>query len=244
MEEPMNATINTTLRHRAFVVAALAAVLVLPTRTAVAADASDEARRAQAAGRVLKEITRANDMHIPASLLERARAIAVVPHVVRGAFIVGGRWGKGVVAARTTLGKWGPAAFIDLSGASVGFQIGGDATDLIMVFLEEGGLDALLNDRVELGANASVAAGPLGRSAEAGTNATLDAAIYAYSRSKGVFAGAALDGTVVTIDDDANAKAYGHAIDAKAVMKSAASAPAVFAPFLDAVRAVTPAAAR
>lgn len=240
----MNAIIKPSLRRRVFAAAALAAALVLPARAAVEIDASDEARRSDAAGRVLREIMRADDMRIPAGLLERARAIAVVPHVVRGAFVVGGRWGKGVVAARDAHGQWGPAAFVDLSGASVGFQIGGDATDVIMVFIEEDGLDELLNDRVELGVNASVAAGPLGRSAEAGTNATLDSAIYAYSRSKGVFAGAALDGTVVTIDDDANAKAYGHKIDAKAVMKSAVSAPAVFAPFLDAVRAVTPARAR
>ena len=189
---------------------------------------------------MLRETTRAEDAGIPNYLLERAKAVAVVPHVVRGAFIVGGRWGKGVVASRDAQGQWGPAAFVELGGASVGFQIGGDATDLIIVFIEEDGLDVLLNDRVELGANVSVAAGPLGRSAEAGTNATLDAAIYAYSRSKGVFAGAALDGTIVSIDDDANTKAFGRKIDAKTVMKSDAAAPAVFQPFLNAVRAVTP----
>jgi len=223
-----------------------AAIVIAGTENSVrlSADGTDDAARANAASDVLREMTRADDTRIPNYLLNRAKAIAVVPHVVRGAFIVGGRWGKGVVGSRDAQGQRGPAAFVELGGASVGFQIGGDATDLIMVFIEEDGLEALLNDRLELGANASVAAGPLGRSAEAGTNVTLDAAIYAYSRSKGVFAGVALDGTVLSLDDDANARAFGRKIDRKSVLTSDATAPAVFQPFLNAVRAVTPATAR
>jgi len=207
-----------------------------------AANDTEARDRVEAAAQVLREMVRAEDADIPEALLSRAKAIAVVPHVVRGAFVVGGRWGKGVVATRDANGNWGPASFIDLSGASVGFQIGGDATDLIMVFIEEDGLEALLEDRIELGANVSVAAGPLGRSGEIGTNATLDAAIYAYSRSKGVFAGAALDGTVITIDDGANETAFGHAIDGDTALSDTVDTPQIFTPFLDVVRDATPAA--
>ena len=195
-------------------VAGLVTTYLPTTLSAQSGDDKDERERVEACVQVLKEMTRAADADgIPESLLERAKAIAVIPHVVRGAFIVGGRWGKGVLTARAPDNSWGPASFLDLSGASIGFQIGGDATDVILVFMEEDGLDALLEDRVELGANVSVAAGPLGRSAEIGTNVTLDSAIYGYSRSKGLFAGAALDGSVVTIDDSANEKAFGEEID-------------------------------
>jgi lipid-binding SYLF domain-containing protein len=222
-----------------------AAVLVATSgvaREAIAnAEEEAEARdRVKAAADVLREMVRAEDADIPEALLSRAKAVAVVPHVVRGAFIVGGRWGKGVVATRAADGQWGPASFVDLSGASVGFQIGGDATDLIMVFIEEDGLEALLEDRVELGANASVAAGPIGRSGEIGTNVTLDSAIYAYSRSKGAFAGAALDGTVITIDDSANQTAFGRAIDGDVALSGAVATPEVFTPYVEAVKAVTP----
>ena len=193
---------QTAIRRRPWLATCVAVTVIgiLTENQIVAnpANAQDERERVEAAAQVLREMTRATDAGIPDALLKRAKAIAVVPHVVRGAFVVGGRWGKGVIAARDARGDWGPASFVDLQGASVGFQIGGDATDVIMVFIEEDGLDALLEDRVELGANVSVAAGPLGRSAEIGTNATLDSAIYAYSRSKGIFAGAALDGTVIT----------------------------------------------
>jgi lipid-binding SYLF domain-containing protein len=109
-----------------------------------------------------------------------------------------------------------------------------------MVFIEEDGLEALLDDRIELGANVSVAAGPIGRSGEIGTNVTLDSAIYAYSRSKGAFAGAALDGTVITIDDSANETAFGRNIDGDVAVSGAVATPEVFTPYVEAVKAVTP----
>ena len=219
---------------------ALFAGLVRP----VVADEEDERQRVKEAAQVLREITRADDKGIPAGLFQRAKAIAVFPHVVRGAFIVGGRWGKGVMVARDTQGNWGPAGFLDLGGGSVGFQIGGDATDVILFFIEEDGIHKLLEDKVELGANASVAAGPVGRSAEAGTNLTLDAAIYAYSRSKGAFAGVALDGTVITMDNSANENAYGREIERPEVLAGKVPVPAIFAPYVTTVRELTPATAR
>jgi len=230
------------IRTRGWIAVCLAVALVTTVLPAGLRAADDEQERVAAAAQVLKEMVRAEDAGIPEELLKRAKAIAIVPHVVRGAFVVGGRWGKGVVATRDATGGWTHASFVDLSGASVGFQIGGDATDLIMVFIEEGGLKALLEDKVELGANVSAAAGPLGRSAEIGTNATLDSAIYAYSRSKGLFAGAALDGTVVKIDDSANEKAFGRRIEHQAVLTT--PSPAIFKPFLDVVANATPRSAK
>ncbi len=237
---------NRTVRLMAWcAVVALVGTCVSVNTSAQSRDDQDERERVESSVQVLREMTRAEDADgIPESLFERAKAIAVIPHVVRGAFIVGGRWGKGVVTARSPDGTWGPASFLDLSGASVGFQIGGDATDVILVFIEEDGLDALLEDRVELGANVSAAAGPLGRSAEIGTNVTLDSAIYGYSRSKGLFAGAALDGSVITIDDSANEKAFGQEIDGDVAMSGEVDRPDIFQPFIDAVREITPDVAR
>jgi lipid-binding SYLF domain-containing protein len=232
------------LYTRGSVVAVLALALVVPGVRAHGVDLATERERVDQAAQVLRELTRAEDAQIPAALLRRAKALAVVPHVVRGAFIVGGRWGKGLLTTRDADGHWGPTSFVDLSGASVGFQIGGDATDLVMVFIEEDGLAALLEDRVELGGNASVAVGPLGRSAELATNLTLDSAIYAYSRTKGLFAGAALDGTVVTIDDSANAKVFGRAVTGTDVMAGRVPPEAIFSPFVEAVRAIVPSPAR
>ncbi len=223
----------------------LVSACVAVSTSAQSRDDQDERERVESSVEVLREMTRAGDADgIPSSLLERARAIAVIPHVVRGAFIVGGRWGNGVITARSSDGTWGPASFLDLSGASFGFQIGGDATDVILVFIEEGGLDALLEDRIELGANVSVAAGPLGRSAEIGTNVTLDSAIYGYSRSKGLFAGVALDGSVITIDDSANEKAFGGKIDGDVAMSGDVDRPDIFLSFIDTVREITPDVAR
>ncbi len=223
----------------------LVSTCVAVSTSAQSRDDQDERERVESSVEVLREMTRAEDADgIPSSLLERARAIAVISHVVRGAFIVGGRWGKGVITARSSDGTWGPASFLDLSGASFGFQIGGDATDVILVFIEEGGLDALLEDRIELGANVSVAAGPLGRSAEIGTNVTLDSAIYGYSRSKGLFAGVALDGSVITIDDSANEKAFGGKIDGDVAMSGDVDRPDIFLSFIDTVREITPDVAR
>ena len=220
---------------------ALFAGLVRP----VVADEEDERQRVKEAAQVLREITRAEDKGIPAGLFQRARAIAVFPNVVRGAFIVGARWGKGVVVARDAKGEWGPAGFLDLGGGSVGLQIGGDATDVILFFIEENGLNKLLEDKLELGGNASASAGPVvGRSAEAGTNLTLDAAIYAYSRSKGAFAGVTLDGTVITMDNSANENAYGKEIKRQEVLSGKVPVPAIFVPYVTTVKELTPATAR
>jgi len=146
---------------------------------------------------------------IPEELMSRAKGISVIPHVVKGALGIGGRYGKGLMSQRDANGKWLPPTFVEIGGASAGFQLGVEATDLVLVFMEEKGIKSLLDGKVTLGADAAVAAGPVGRKASAGTDVKLTSAIYSYSRSKGLFAGVSLDGAAITIDDSANEKAYG-----------------------------------
>ena len=180
------------MKAKNLLIGTVAGVVLSAGVAAAQGDLTEERSRAEAASQVLVELARVEDSAVPNALLNRAKALAVVPHVVRGAFIVGGRFGKGLVIERMASGDWSAPAYVTLGGASVGLQIGGDATDLILVFIEEDGLQALLDDKLTLGADASVSAGPIGRSVQAGTNLTLDSAIYAYSRSKGLFAGVAL----------------------------------------------------
>jgi lipid-binding SYLF domain-containing protein len=203
-------------------------------------DLTDVQKRAVKAAEVLRALTRADDARIPAELLARAQGIAVVPDVVRGAFLVGGRKGKGLLTTRDAAGKWGAPSYVNLGGASFGLQIGADSTDLVMVFTKKEGIEALLEDNLEFGADASVAAGPVGRSAEIGTNMTFDSPIYAYSRSEGAFAGVALSGAVMEVDDSANREAYGRNITGRQILTDQQTAePAVVRPFMDAVREVT-----
>jgi len=178
---------------------------------------SDEAERALSAANVVRAMLGTPETSIPDALLERAHAIAVVPKVVKAALGVGGSFGKGLVSRRTGQG-WAAPAFIDLSGGSFGFQIGVESIDLVLVFTKEEGLKGLLEDKLQLGAEAGVAAGPLGRTAAAGTNVTFDSPIYSYSRSKGLFAGIALKGSVMTIDDSANHKVYGQEVSGKDIL--------------------------
>ena len=173
------------------------------------AQQTDEGDRAENAASVLREIMEAPDVAIPEDLLSRAYGIAVIPHVVKGAFGFGGRYGKGLIAQRNADGGWGTPLFVQISGGSFGFQIGVEATDVIMVFTNSEGIEPLLRGQLKIGADASATAGPVGRKAEVGTDILLNSAIYSYSRAKGLFAGVALDGAVLQLDDDANESVYG-----------------------------------
>lgn len=186
--------------------------------TAEEAEKSAEADRAVEATNVLTEIMGVPDSSIPDSLLSRAHGIAVIPHVVKGAFGIGGQWGKGVMSQRREDGTWSMPAYVEIGGGSFGFQIGVQATDMILVFTDENGLKGLLKAKLKLGADASAAAGPVGRKAEIGTDVLLNSGIFAYSRSKGLFAGVSLDGSVVSIDEDANSKVYGKAFSAEQIL--------------------------
>jgi lipid-binding SYLF domain-containing protein len=197
---------------RFLILAAAAAIVlawhspVLSTQTRATVKLSDEADRAQTAANVLAEIMDAPDRGIPEALLKKAFGIAVIPHVVKGAFGVGGRYGKGLVAQRNPDGGWATPQFIEIGGGSFGLQLGVEATDVVMVFTNSAGIEPLLKGKLKLGADASATAGPVGRKAEVGTDILLKSAIYSYSRSKGLFAGIALDGAVLQLDGDANKK--------------------------------------
>jgi lipid-binding SYLF domain-containing protein len=201
----------------------------------------DETERAMKAAEVLEAAATSEDASIPNALLEKAWGIAVIPHVVKGAFGIGGRWGKGLVVQRLENGGWSAPAYVSVGGASYGFQIGVDATDLVLVFTDRSGLQSLLDDGLKLGADAGVTAGPLGRRGEIGTNLTLDSAIYSYSRSKGLFAGIALDGAVVTVDEDANHKVYGKDVTASTLLSGKVAPTPVVSSFHTALKAHVPA---
>ena len=167
----------------------------------------DAAKTARNATKALDEIMSIRDKSIPGDLLKKAKAVAVFPNVLKGAFIIGGQGGKGVISQRIG-GEWGPPAMFKLGGGSIGFQIGGSSTDIVLLFMTDDGLKNLLEDRFEIGAEATAAAGPIGRTARATTDAQLQAAILSYSRSKGLFAGIALTGAVISPDNDANQALY------------------------------------
>jgi len=201
----------------------------------------DAAERAQKAADVLQDLTGASDRRIPNEILEHAEAVAVIPHMIKGAFGIGGRFGKGLVAERTADGRWSAPAFIEIGGGSFGAQLGVEATDLVLVFTDRKALDLLEGGRdMKLGADASVAAGPIGRSGEAGVNANLGSAIYAYSRAKGLFAGVALDGAVLNMDKSMNEKVYGSSSDAKEILSGMVPANASVQPFMMALDRVVP----
>ncbi|MEO8649312.1 MAG: lipid-binding SYLF domain-containing protein [Acidobacteriota bacterium] len=181
----------------------------------VAASAQEEtskevknaAKTAQKATKALDKIMSISDKSIPQDLLAKAKAIAVFPGVVKAAFIIGGAGGKGLISRRLDSG-WSAPAFFKIAGGSVGFQLGGSSTDVVMLFMTNDSLENLLESQFELGAGASVAAGPVGRSASASTDAQFQAAILTYSRTKGVFAGVSLAGSVLSPDNDANLALY------------------------------------
>ena len=160
------------------------------------------------AAQVLDELRASRDQYIPDRLLERAYAIAVIPDMTKIAFFAGGRHGNGVMVVRDKDGRFSNPTFIAMTGGSFGFQWGVQAIDIVLVFTTRKGVEGIAGGKFTLGADASVAAGPVGRQASAATDATFHAEVYSYSRTRGVFAGLALDGTALTIDDDANEAFY------------------------------------
>src|SRR5215831_2475106 len=223
------------------VVFTLAIACAFPAQTAAKEKESVEAERASEAARVLTEIMGIPEQSIPEDLMAHAHGIAVIPHVVKGAFGIGGQWGKGLMSQRSEDGVWSPPAFIEVGGGSFGFQIGLQATDVVLVFTDEAGLKGLLKGKLKLGADASVAAGPVGRKAEVGTDVLLRSGVFAYSRSKGLFAGVSLDGSVIGIDDSANRKVYGRDVTGEQILlgKTVHSNPTV-EPFLKELQKISP----
>ena len=175
--------------------------------------------RVAEARKVLSEIMATPDRSIPEELLAKCKAIAVYPTVLKAGFIFGGRFGKGVVLRHNeATGQWGPVAFSTIAGGSWGLQIGANATDLVLVVMNDRGLDGLLQSHFAMGTDAGVAAGPVGRSSEAATDLTLTSGILSYSRSRGLFAGMALQGAILTEDNNFNSVYYGRSIASRDIL--------------------------
>ena len=187
--------------------------------------------RVQAAADVLNEIESAPDSGIPQEILGRAECVAVVPSMLKGGFVVGGKYGRGLASCRTPKG-WSTPAFFTLTGGSFGFQIGGQAVDLVMLIMNNDGMQHLLSSKVSLGADASVAAGPVGRHAEGNTDWKMRAQVLTYSRARGVFAGVSLNGAVMKQDKDSTREFYGHMMTFKAALTGEVDPPAAANAFL------------
>ena len=196
----------------AVVVVALFAGSVVVTPAQKKSRTPDAARHSSDAAKTFTEIMNVKDKAIPQELIDTAEAIAVFPGVIKAAFVIGGRGGQGVISRRVK-GGWSAPAFFNLGGGCFGPQIGAQRTDYVLLIMNPSCLDVLLKDKFELGGEASIAAGPVGREAAASTNPRLDAGILSYSRSKGAFIGAALKGAVITPDNDLNEAIYGKKAD-------------------------------
>ena len=157
---------------------------------------------------VLKAMDEIPEERIPPALLKNAQGIAIIPSVVKVGFVIGGRYGKGVICVRKGDGSWSNPVFLSVTGGSVGWQIGAQSTDVVLVFKSKKGVDGIINGKFTLGADAAVAAGPVGRKTSASTDAQLKAEIYSYSRSRGLFAGIALDGAALSIEDEDGVSYY------------------------------------
>jgi lipid-binding SYLF domain-containing protein len=171
--------------------------------------------------KVVDELVQAPDSDIPKDILRKAECVAVIPALKKAAFGFGGELGRGAVSCKKNAGKgaFGPPAMISLTGGSFGFQIGGQETDVVLLFMTPDSFKHLMRDKVKLGADASIAGGPKGRTAEAATNASMRAEILSYSRSRGVFAGISLAGAVLRPDNDANEKLYGRRVEVKQLVE-------------------------
>jgi lipid-binding SYLF domain-containing protein len=197
--------------------AALVAALAVSSSTPSAQQESDEAKRLRDAATVFDEIMRAADSAIPDAILRNAHGIAIFPSTVRAGFIVGGMRGRGVLSARGQ-GGWSPPSFLTMTGGSFGLQIGGQAADIILVVNDQRGLENLVRNQFTLGADAGVAAGPVGRDAKAATDLQLRAQILSYSRARGLFAGVTINGSTVRQDLDANERFYGRRLETKQIV--------------------------
>jgi len=202
---------------------------------------SDESERALSAANVVRqESAKTPETSIPEELLGKAQGIAVFPKVIKAAMGIGGTHGKGLLSKRSARG-WASPIFVDISGGSFGFQIGVESVDLVLVFTNDDGINGILKGKFEIGGEAGATAGPIGRSAKVGVPVTFDSPIYSYSRSKGLFAGIALKGNAITIDDSANQKVYGKSMNAEnIVLKGVAPTPAAVRPFIEALNRFAP----
>ncbi len=220
--------------RRSITAAALAAVLACSSfLSAQDTQNTDEAKRVRDATTVFGEIMGAEDKAIPRAILGKAEAVAIFPDTVKAGFIVGGTRGRGILSVRSATG-WSAPAFMTLTGGSFGLQIGGQAADIILIINERRGLENLVRNQFKIGADASVAAGPVGRDAQAATDIQLRAQILSYSRARGLFAGVTINGSTIRQDVDANERFYGKRLETRQIVfDGAAGSPELAAPWLD-----------
>ena len=216
---------------RLSVVACGAALGLSSTMASAATDKAKLVERLQDAQAVVTQIMAAPDKGIPSGILSGATCLAVIPSFKKAAFVVGAQYGQGVATCRTSRG-WSAPAFVQLAGGSFGFQIGGQATDLIIVAMNQQGLQDMLKNKFKIGADAAAAAGPVGRNAQAGTDWKMNAELLTYSRSKGLFAGIDLDGTVLSQNQDDTRVMYGNAIPFETILKGNQVTPEEARPFV------------
>ncbi len=220
------------MKRVSVVLCGLAMVAGSLTARAADEDKTKVADRLSAAGQVVDEIMATPDKSIPGGILAGASCVVVIPSYKKGAFVVGAQYGQGVATCRTSSGKWSAPVCVQLTGGSFGFQAGGQATDLVLIAMNQKGLQAMLKNKVKLGADAAASAGPVGRNAEAGTDWKMNAEFLSYSRSKGLFAGIDLDGTVLSQNQDATAALYGSAIPYNTVLEGNTPTPMEARPFV------------
>jgi lipid-binding SYLF domain-containing protein len=200
-----------------------------------AADAQKTAERLQDAAGLFQEIMTAPDRSIPQELLSRAACVVLVPGLKKGALIGGGKYGKGFVVCRAPEAGWGPPAAIRVEGGSFGFQVGFSSSDVVLLIMNERGMDKLMRSKFTIGADATAALGPVGRNATAQTDAWMSAEILSWSRSHGVFAGVSLDGSTLRADVDGNEALYGKRFATRDVLHGGAAPPAAAAPLIEAL---------
>jgi len=200
-----------------FMLAGLSAAVLALAPLSARADA-ERTQRVTRAKEVYQELIQADDRSVPESLLVRAKAVAVFPKVIKGAIGFGARYGKGIVSTRDAAGQWSAPAFFTLTGGSWGFQIGAESAEVVLFFMTDRSVHSLLESKFTLGAKAGLAAGPLGRTAEMDTDLKLDAEMYSYARSKGLFAGVSLEGARLAPDEISNRSFYGKAITPQAIL--------------------------
>jgi lipid-binding SYLF domain-containing protein len=209
---------------------AVTLALALTVPAALAADFNEADLKVRESKVILDRVMKQEDKSIPKDLLRRAKAVGIFPGMFKAGFVVGGQYGTGLICVRQADGKWGPPAFFEMGGASVGFQIGAQSTDLVLVVMQQRGLDGILKNQVKFGADVGVAAGPVGRRGEAAlAGASGHADIYSYSLTKGLFAGVSLEGAGLGADESSNAAYYGGVISPRGIMIEGQAVPPVSA---------------
>jgi lipid-binding SYLF domain-containing protein len=206
------------MRKIAFLVAAAFISFSISASRSPCSEDNKWTRLIEESGKVLEEVQRMPDQGIPEDLLQKASGVAIFPNTVSAGFVIGGKYGQGIIMVRDKNGRWSPPAVFTIAGGSFGWQIGGQATDFVLLIMNRRAVDGILQSQFKLGADADIAAGPVGRTAEAATDAQLKGGILSYSRSRGLFAGVKLEGAVITQHWDADEALYGRPISAEFIM--------------------------